>query len=159
MPPVPARNGSAAPNVVSRQNNATTSSDSIARLSVSEHFSAASLRALRCSLSDSFCTASLHCAIGSRSLGSMGGLATPGAIGRGTGSPGPPRGRASEKTSYVKFEAPLGPADAWPPGPAPGRRPHPLMMTTLLTLAADFGTSEVRVHANRHVQGPAAWQA
>jgi len=33
------------------------------------------------------------------------------------------------------------------------------MMTTLLTLAADFGTSEVRVHANRHVQGPAAWQA
>ncbi|MGH7350397.1 MAG: Gfo/Idh/MocA family protein [Candidatus Rokuibacteriota bacterium] len=27
------------------------------------------------------------------------------------------------------------------------------------TLAADFGSSEVRVHANRHVQGPAGWQA
>ena len=28
-----------------------------------------------------------------------------------------------------------------------------------MTLAADFGSSEIRVHANRHVQGPAGWQA
>ena len=28
-----------------------------------------------------------------------------------------------------------------------------------MTLAADFGNSEVRAHANRHIRGPDGWQA
>lgn len=42
---------------------------------------------------------------------------------------------------------------------APGTARDCVIVGERLTLAADFGASEVRVHANRHVQGPAGWQA
>ena len=42
---------------------------------------------------------------------------------------------------------------------APGTYRDCVIVGEGLTLAADFGTSEVRVHANRHVRGPAGWQA
>jgi len=42
---------------------------------------------------------------------------------------------------------------------APGTARDCVVVGERLTLAADFGTSEVRVHANQHVQGPAGWQA
>jgi predicted dehydrogenase len=42
---------------------------------------------------------------------------------------------------------------------APGTFRDCVIVGECLTLAADFGFSEVRVHANRHVQTPAGWQA
>jgi len=42
---------------------------------------------------------------------------------------------------------------------APGTHRDCVIVGERLTLAADFGASEVRVHANRHVQGPSGWQA
>jgi len=42
---------------------------------------------------------------------------------------------------------------------APGTYRDCVIVGEGLTLAADFGTSEVRVHANRHVRGPGGWQA
>ncbi len=42
---------------------------------------------------------------------------------------------------------------------APGASRDCVIVGERLTLAADFGSSEVRVHANRHVRGPAGWQA
>jgi len=42
---------------------------------------------------------------------------------------------------------------------APGSARDCVIVGERLTLAADFGTSEVQAHANRHVQGPAGWQA
>ena len=42
---------------------------------------------------------------------------------------------------------------------APGTHRDCVIVGERLTLAADFGTSEVRVHANRHVHGPTGWQA
>ncbi len=42
---------------------------------------------------------------------------------------------------------------------APGTARDCVVVGERLTLAADFGVSEVRVHSNRHVQGPAGWQA
>jgi predicted dehydrogenase len=42
---------------------------------------------------------------------------------------------------------------------APGTSRDCVIVGDRMTLAADFGASEVRVHANRHVHGPAGWQA
>ncbi len=42
---------------------------------------------------------------------------------------------------------------------APGTYRDCVIVGERLTLAGDFGTSEVRAHANRHVPGPAGWQA
>ncbi len=42
---------------------------------------------------------------------------------------------------------------------APGTFRDCVIVGERLTLAADFGASEVRVHANRHVKGPTGWQA
>jgi predicted dehydrogenase len=42
---------------------------------------------------------------------------------------------------------------------APGTYRDCVIVGEHATLAADFGTSEVRVHANRHVQTAAGWQA
>jgi UDP-N-acetylglucosamine 3-dehydrogenase len=42
---------------------------------------------------------------------------------------------------------------------APGTARDCVIVGERLTLAADFGASEVRVHANRHVEGPTGWQA
>jgi len=42
---------------------------------------------------------------------------------------------------------------------APGTCRDCIIVGERATLAADFGSSEVRVHANQHVQGPAGWQA
>jgi UDP-N-acetylglucosamine 3-dehydrogenase len=42
---------------------------------------------------------------------------------------------------------------------APGTYRDCVIVGERATLAADFGTAEVRVHANRHVQGAGGWQA
>ncbi len=42
---------------------------------------------------------------------------------------------------------------------APGTARDCVIVGERLTLAADFGASEVRVHSNQHVQSPAGWQA
>jgi UDP-N-acetylglucosamine 3-dehydrogenase len=42
---------------------------------------------------------------------------------------------------------------------APGTSRDCVIVGERATLAADFGSSELRVHANRHVAGPAGWQA
>jgi UDP-N-acetylglucosamine 3-dehydrogenase len=42
---------------------------------------------------------------------------------------------------------------------APGTYRDCVIVGERATLAADFGSSEVRVHANRHVRGPSGWQA
>ena len=42
---------------------------------------------------------------------------------------------------------------------APGTYRDCVIVGERATLAADFGSSEVRVHANRHVPGPAGWLA
>jgi len=42
---------------------------------------------------------------------------------------------------------------------APGTSRDCVIVGERATLAADFVTSEVRVHDNRHVRGPAGWQA
>ena len=42
---------------------------------------------------------------------------------------------------------------------APGTSRDCVIVGERMTLAADFGTFEVRVHANRHVRGPAGWHA
>ncbi len=42
---------------------------------------------------------------------------------------------------------------------APGTNRDCLIVGEQAAVAADFGTSEVSIHANRHVAGPSAWQA
>jgi len=42
---------------------------------------------------------------------------------------------------------------------APGTYRDCVIVGEGATLAADFGSSEVRIHANRHVNGPGGWQA
>lgn len=42
---------------------------------------------------------------------------------------------------------------------APGTSRDCVIVGERVTLAADFGASELRVHANRHVRGPAGWLA
>lgn len=42
---------------------------------------------------------------------------------------------------------------------APGTYRDCVMVGERMTLAADFGTSEIRVHANRHIRGSEGWQA
>ena len=42
---------------------------------------------------------------------------------------------------------------------APGTHRECLVVGDRASLTGDFGTSEVRIHANRHVVGPAGWQA
>ena len=42
---------------------------------------------------------------------------------------------------------------------APGTSRDCVIVGEQATLSADFGSSEVTVHGNRHVQGPAGWQA
>lgn len=42
---------------------------------------------------------------------------------------------------------------------APGTHRECVIVGEHATLSGDFGASEVRIHANRHVMGPAGWQA
>lgn len=42
---------------------------------------------------------------------------------------------------------------------APGTSRDCVIVGERMTLAADFGTSEVRIYANRHIRGPDGWQA
>ena len=42
---------------------------------------------------------------------------------------------------------------------SPGTQRECVVIGTRATIAADFGSSEVRIHANQHVAGPTGWQA
>jgi len=42
---------------------------------------------------------------------------------------------------------------------SPGTQRECVIVGERATLVADFGASELRIHANRHVHGPAGWQA
>lgn len=68
-------------------------------------------------------------------------------------------GRGMDDLSFTAVE--YGPVTAFVEAGhfAPGTHRECVIVGERATLAADFGTSEVRLCANRHVPGPAGWQA
>ena len=68
-------------------------------------------------------------------------------------------GRGLDDSSFCAME--YGPVTAFVEAGyfAPGTQRDCVIVGEHATLAADFGSSEVRVHANRHVHEPGGWQA
>ena len=68
-------------------------------------------------------------------------------------------GRGMDDCSFATVEYGSVPAFVEAGYFAPGTQRDCVIIGERATLAADFGSSEVRVHANRHVEGPEGWQA
>jgi predicted dehydrogenase len=68
-------------------------------------------------------------------------------------------GRGMDDCSFSTVEYGLVPALVEAGYFAPGTYRDCVIVGADQTIAADFGASEVRVYANRHVHGPAGWQA
>ena len=68
-------------------------------------------------------------------------------------------GRGMDDCSFATVEYGAVPAFIEAGYFAPGTSRDCVIVGEQATLSADFGSSEVTVHGNRHVQGPAGWQA
>jgi predicted dehydrogenase len=68
-------------------------------------------------------------------------------------------GRGMDDCSFATVEFGETPAFVEAGYFAPGTHRECVIVGEHATLSGDFGASEVRIHANRHVMGPAGWQA
>jgi predicted dehydrogenase len=68
-------------------------------------------------------------------------------------------GRGMDDCSFTTVEFGETPAFIEAGYFAPGTHRECVIVGEHATLSGDFGASEVRIHANRHVMGPAGWQA